>query len=519
MRCAIYCRLSREDEDKLSESESIQNQKSLLVQYATEQQWDITSIYCDEDYSGADRNRPDFKHMIRDAQKRKFDLILCKTQSRFTRDIELVERYIHTLFPLWGIRFVAIADHIDTSLHGNKKARQINGLVNEWYLEDLSENIRMVLDHKRRNGLYIGGFPLYGYQKHPSEKGHLMIDPSAASVVQQIFRWAQEGHGKQKIADLLNQSGIPNPSRYKQEQGLGYVNGSMTDPRGFWSRSSVGRILRNEMYLGTMVQGTHRKLSYKSKKLLSVPKDEWFRVEGTHEAIIDGKTFHAVQHLHKLRSKTDGIGKIHPLAGLVKCMSCGSTMQKNSYTYRGERYCYLRCPSKECKEVQRNTSTCSIRLEALILLVESQIRIHIHNWYSPATVSPEQLQIINFQKENGVKQRLSVLTARLTQRISALESLYLDKVSGLLTPQQFRELSEVLSQEIESLRLTKASLEEGLYRTSSTNDHSAFPKKIIESLMCHSIPRALLLQLISKIEVERKNTETGRQNVRIDWKF
>ncbi|MDF2839044.1 MAG: resolvase, partial [Evtepia sp.] len=285
MRCAIYCRLSREDEEKLSESESIQNQKSMLVQYAVEQKWDIYHIYCDEDYSGADKNRPDFNNMIRDAKMRCFDLILCKTQSRFTRDMELVERYLHSLFPLWGIRFIAIADHIDTSLQGNKKARQINGLVNEWYLEDLSENIRMVLDHKRKQGLYIGGFPLYGYQKHPTEKGRLIIDPTAATVVQKIFSRALEGHGKQQIAHWLNQNGVPNPSRYKQEHGLGYVNGSMMDPRGLWSRTSVGRILCNEMYLGTMVQGTHRKLSYKSHKLLTVPREQWFLVEGTHEAI------------------------------------------------------------------------------------------------------------------------------------------------------------------------------------------------------------------------------------------
>ena len=123
MRCAIYCRLSREDEDRLLESESIQNQKSLLRDYAAEQNWQIYRIYCDEDYSGADRNRPDFNRMLRDAKDQKFDLILCKTQSRFTRDMELVERYIHGLFPQWGIRFIAIADHIDTSLQGNKKAR------------------------------------------------------------------------------------------------------------------------------------------------------------------------------------------------------------------------------------------------------------------------------------------------------------------------------------------------------------------------------------------------------------
>ena len=151
--CAIYTRLSKEDEDKQQpESESIQNQKSLLISYAVERGWDIYHIYCDEDYSGADSLRPDFNKMIEAAKEKKFQIILCKSQSRFTRDMELVEKYIHGLFPIWGIRFIAVADNADTEIKGNKKARQINGLINEWYLEDLSENIRMVFDMKRRQG-------------------------------------------------------------------------------------------------------------------------------------------------------------------------------------------------------------------------------------------------------------------------------------------------------------------------------------------------------------------------------
>ena len=145
--------MSKEDEDKYkTESESIQNQKSLLVSYAVERGWDIYHIYCDEDYSGADSLRPDFNRMIGAAREKKFQILLCKSQSRFTRDMELVEKYIHGLFPVWGIRFVSVADNADTEVRGNKNARQINGLVNEWYLEDLSENIRMVFDMKRRQG-------------------------------------------------------------------------------------------------------------------------------------------------------------------------------------------------------------------------------------------------------------------------------------------------------------------------------------------------------------------------------
>ena len=138
MTCAVYCRLSREDEGRgAAESESIQNQKALLIAYAEKQGWALCRIYSDEDYSGADRARPAFNELLRDAQAGKFQVVLCKNQSRFTRDMELVEKYLHGLFPLWGVRFVAVVDNADTAARGNKKARQINGLVNEWYLEDL----------------------------------------------------------------------------------------------------------------------------------------------------------------------------------------------------------------------------------------------------------------------------------------------------------------------------------------------------------------------------------------------
>ena len=141
MKVAIYCRLSREDDDKLhesDESESIQNQKSMLINYAIERSWDIYNIYCDEDYSGIDSERPEFNKLLEDAKSHKFDIVLCKTQSRFTRDMEIVEKYLHNKFIEWNIRFVSPVDHVDTLDKGNKKSRQINGLVNEWYLEDLS---------------------------------------------------------------------------------------------------------------------------------------------------------------------------------------------------------------------------------------------------------------------------------------------------------------------------------------------------------------------------------------------
>lgn len=503
MRCAIYCRLSREDEEKVIESESMQNQKSLLLNYAKEQAWEIAGVYCDEDYSGADRNRPEFGRMLREARQGAFEIILCKTQSRFTRDMELVERYIHGLFPLWGIRFVAIADHIDTSLQGNKKARQINGLVNEWYLEDLSENIRMVLDHKRRQGQHIGGFPLYGYQKHPREKGRLIVDPQAAAIVRQIFSWAAQGLGKQRIAQLLNDAGLPNPTHYKLEQGSSYRHKSAVTTDRRWNRSTVGRILKNEMYLGIMVQGRNRKVSYKSDQQRSVPPQEWFRVADTHEAIVDRATFDAVQSLHQQRAKSDGSGEIHPLAGLVHCHHCGAVMHKHSYEYKGIRRSYLRCRQKSC--------ACSVRLEDLTAYAEYQIRTLINQWYAQdlgeRTVNAE----LDQPDLESKQQELEILQTRLKTYSDSLQALYLDKVSGFITPEQFQELSCRLSESLTDLRRQEAALQQAIKPT-QCNRKAPFPIQAERP-----VPRALLLCLIQSIEVSKRHGT--QQALIIHWAF
>lgn len=345
MKVAIYCRLSEEDRNKDSpdhESESIQNQKSMLLSYARTQGWELYRIYSDEDYTGADRNRPEFKQLLSDAKERKFDIVLCKTQSRFTRELELVEKYIHGSFPVWGIRFVSVVDNADTENKGNKKARQINGLVNEWYLEDMSENIKSVLNDKRKNGIHIGAFALYGYQKDPEKKGHLIIDEEAAEVVREVFTLFSKGYGKTAIARLLNERGIPNPTEYKRQKGLNYRQPKDKNST-LWKYYAISNMLGNEMYIGNMVQGKYGSISYKSKKNKPRPKEKWYRVQETHEAIIDKELWEKVQAMRKERAKPFAGGEIGLFARKVRCANCGYIMH-SSKTHDKH---YLKCPSRQ----------------------------------------------------------------------------------------------------------------------------------------------------------------------------
>ena len=509
--------MSKEDADRgNTESESIQNQKSLLVHYAVERGWDIYQIYCDEDYSGTDSLRPDFNRMIEAAREKEFQIILCKSQSRFTRDMELVEKYIHGLFPIWGIRFIAVADNADTEVRGNKKARQINGLVNEWYLEDLSENIRAVFDLKRRQGQYIGSSPLYGYQRDPLDRHHLIPDPEAAEVVRQIFQWSLEGRGKQEIARVLNDRGILNPTRYKAErdQSSGHP---AADSRGLWNKTTVWRILHNEMYTGVMVQGRRKKASYKSKVLISLPEEQWFRVEGTHEAIVDRSLFEQVQRGLQLRSKTDGAGEAHLLSGLVKCMDCGSTMSKTTNCQPGRaRVSYLRCKLYADSGKNKLCTRHSVRLDQLIELVSERIRHYVQNYYRleelVLTPPPDTYR-------KALEREQSALTTQLEARSRALKSLYLDKVSGVLGLEQFAELNRDFLLEKSRLEQRLDQVGRELGASAKPPDRAVLAERARALLRLETIPRELVTALIEKIEIGEKDRETGRQEIRIIWKF
>ena len=297
---AINCRLSVEDTDKgMAESESIQNQRAPLQEYARRQNWEIYAVYADEDYSGLREDRPAFQRMLKDAEKGCFSIILCKTQSRFTRNVVTAERYLHESFPRWGIRFVTVVDHVDTAFQGNKKARQINSLVNEWYSEELSENIRAVFRRKMEQGQFLGNYAPYGYCKDPKDRHHLVVDSETAPVVEEIYHLYLSGLSCKMIAERLTERAIPTPSQLKKSRGQDI---GRKDCRK-WSAGTIRKILTNPVYLGHMVQGKEEKISFKEKKVRGLPENRWYVVENTHEAIVKQTIFEEIGRMLKRGKK------------------------------------------------------------------------------------------------------------------------------------------------------------------------------------------------------------------------
>ena len=439
LKVAIYCRLSEEDRNKqlvTDDSGSIQNQKAMLVQYSLEQGWEIFRIYSDDDYAGADRRRPEFNRLLQDAEARKFDIILCKTQSRFTRELELVEKYIHGLFPIWGIRFISIVDNADTDNKGNKKSRQINGLVNEWYLEDMSDNIRSVLKNRRENGFHIGAFALYGYKKDPDQKGRLIIDEEAAAVVREVFTLFSQGYGKTAIARMLNDRGIPNPTEYKRLKGLRYKQPTAKNST-LWKYFAISDMLVNEIYIGNMVQGKYGSISYKTKQNKPRPKSQWYIVEGTHDPIIDRELWDRVQKMIKERAKPFDVGTIGLFARKARCANCGYVMRSSKN--RGKHY--LQCSNRHVAKDACIGSFISVdKLEQMVIDELSRLSEDYLN-KDDLERKIEFCNDLQAQKASILK-NIATYEKRVGELSKGIRELYMDKAKGLISGADYTEMSK-----------------------------------------------------------------------------
>lgn len=509
MKVAIYCRLSEEDRNKQCEtddSNSIQNQKAMLLQYADKQGWSVYDIYSDDDYTGSDRRRPAFNRLLKDAEQHKFDIILCKSQSRFTREMELVEKYIHGLFPIWGIRFVSIVDNADTANKGNKKSRQINGLVNEWYLEDMSESIRSVLNNRRLNGLHIGAFALYGYKKDPDRKGHLLVDEEAAAVVREVFSLFAQGYGKTAIARELNARGIPNPTEYKRLHGLGYQQPYHSNST-LWKYSTISSMLTNEIYIGNMVQGRYGSVSYKTKENRPRPESEWYVVEGTHEAIIDRDLWDRVQSLSKQRAKACKGGTIGLFAKKACCLYCGQVLRSSKA--RGHHY--LRCPNRYvAKDACVGAYIPVSELEQIVLTELHQLSFDDTDLLR-STLEEQKASLLSGIAEHRKK---------VEEYSKGVRELYLDKVNGIISADDYVELARGFTEERGRLELLIRDAEEQIEKLDARWSAGVNRRELLTRYAgVEHLTRAAVVDLIDHVTVGKRDRATGKSPIKIYWNF
>lgn len=513
-KVAIYVRLSREDRDKFdksADSESIINQQIMLLEFCKTQNWDVFKIYNDEDYSGSDRDRPEFNLLLKDAEAKKFDIVLSKTQSRFARDMEIVEKYINTLFPIWGIRFIGLVDNADSDNKSNRKSRQINSMVDQWMLEDLSENIKATLSSKRKAGLWVGAFAPFGYIKDPNNKNHLIPDEEAADIVRYIFKLYLQGYGVNSLARKLNEEGIPNPATYKKSKGQAFQNKNR-DCSTLWGVFSVQRILKNQIYIGHTVQGQTENISYKSTKKRSKPKEEWDIVKNTHVPIIDEYTFYKVQESLNNNRRSDKTGTASIFANKIKCLRCGGSMRTQICNKKKYYVCHRHFIAPDlCEGTYVSLS-----------VVSKTVLSELHKLYD-AYIDDETVAK-NLNVTNKLEEKLNFLNKQaenLNNEYSKVENrfkhLYYDKIDGVLSNEDYEILYKDCKEKQQKFQKQLATLNEKISMVSEQKKQTSNIKDIITQFRnIKELDRYTIETLIDYIEVG--GTKNNRI-IKIHWNF
>jgi len=502
-----YLRLSREDGDKL-ESDSIKNQRELIKEYAAQHESiHLIEEYVDDGFSGTTYERPDFQRLITDIKAGKINCIIVKDLSRMGRNYIETGRYLEKIFPLMGVRVISILDNYDSFNSDSEYDKIIipfKNLINDSYCRDISAKIRSQFDVKRKNGKFIGSFASYGYKKDPEDNNHLVIDPYAADIVRMIFRMKLAGSNQQRIAEKLNSMGILPPAEYKRSQGYNYDCGYRTGKNPKWEITSINRILVNEIYTGTMVQGLNRKINYKVKRSQAVPKDEWIRVENTHEPIIEKELFDTVQRLLQLETRTaPDKGEIYLFSGLVVCGDCGQNMVRRKVKKNGKDYAYLHCRTHKKGE---GCSPHQISAEKLELIVLSAIQVQIELLVRAESI----LKTIDYiPEEQTFVKTVTCQIEELDKEIERYQALeaqaYSDKKDAVITDDEYHMITKRFSYKLNDLTEKKNQLQDTKIQLLKNKIHlKPWIQDFKKYRNIEKLDRSLVVELIDRIIVYDK---------------
>ena len=513
----LYIRLSKEDGDK-AESNSISNQRDLIYSFLKEKE-DI-QVYeekVDDGYSGVGFNRPALISMLEDVKQGKVNCIIVKDLSRFGRNYIETGRYIQQIFPFMGVRFIAINDHYDSE-HMDSQTDNIilpfKNLMNDSYSRDISIKVRSQIEVRQKRGDYIGSFPVYGYFRDQERKGKLVIDYAAAEVVRDIFDMRIKGYNNRRIADYLNEHGIPSPMEYKMLLHWRYTTSFKLKAQAKWSPIAVERILKNEIYTGVMVQGKEKTLNYKVKKRIKVDKMEWIRVEDTHEAIITKEVFAIVQKLMLRDTRTAPDGKkLYLFSGLLRCGGCGGNMVRKKIRSAGSEYCYYICSNNK-----NDKSVCSshrIREDFLRKAVLEMLRTHLS---LVSTMDEMEGMIAKLPlQEQEVQKRCRQLEERRNElaRYQKLKiSVYEDYKETLLTPKEYLEMKEDYEVSCRQLEEAIETLEREVSLLVKDNGlHSPWIERLKDSGNISELDRGLLAMTVEEIIV------MDSEHIKIHFKY
>lgn len=497
---AIYIRLSREDGDK-EENDSVGNQRKLLTEYVSRHDdFILYDIYIDDGYTGTNFNRPAFQKMIADIEDKKVNCVVVKDLSRFGRDYIDTGRYLERIFPELGVRFISVSDNIDSIKQAYDMLLPIKNIFNEQYARDISNKIQATVKSKQKAGEFIGAFTSYGYKKSPVNKNKLVIDEYASEVVKRIFAMYAQGIGKQSIAKQLNAEGILCPSEYKKLNGENYKNCNRLKTTSYWTYSTINTMLHNEMYIGNMIQGKkHQRMRGKQHK---VDKENWVRVENTHEPIIDRDTWDKVRKLlSKKHRDIDLETNKNIFAGFIKCGDCGRSMMKNfwrradgskSYSF----YCgtYKRSGKDYC-------TPHTLPFQVLNDIVLGDLKAIIRNVENLQELIKKQ-SCTELKIKNSTNTELIKVKAELERVKKLKKSIYEDYKDELISKEEYLSYREDYQQK-EALYSKQIETLEAKKKETVTEDVFETPwlKRLLELKDIEELDRDIVVEMIDEITV------------------
>lgn len=509
-KVAIYIRLSREDGDK-EESSSVTNQRDIITRFVKENEnFVIINEYVDDGWTGTNFNRPAFQKMLQDIEKGIIDTVITKDLSRLGRDYIDTGHFIQRYFPEKKVRYIAILDNIDTLEDaGMNDIAPFKSVINDMYVKDISKKIRSALEERKKSGNFLGVTAPYGYMKNPENKYQLIINEKEAKVVRHVFDLYLQGNGLTKIAQILTQEGIEVP-------GIARNIGKTRQTKLYdcWKQTTISRMLKNQVYIGNLEQFKRKKINYKSKIRVTVPEDERYICEGTHEAIISKEQFEQVQEIintntsFKAGTKHDYLFK-----GLLYCADCGAKLYLTYSNYALKKYgeyryttiCYTY--SKLFKQCSRHSNSIPILENLLITNIKKVCSLYINK-----NLKEELVNIAEVKKEdseNNYESKLQELEKKIEDSSMYIRNLYIDKVRGIITERDYIDLQKGFENERQNYEKQKEQLIKLVNKQKTKKEDQEKIKKLAEEFVSLNQPtKELLNQLIEKITISEDNEVT-----------
>ena len=510
-KTALYCRLSQDDGLE-GDSNSIQNQKNILQKFAEDHHFPNPCFYVDDGFSGGNFQRPAFQQMISDMENGEIGIIVTKDLSRLGRNQLHTGLYIEERFPMFGVRYIAINDNVDTDSSESNDLMPFKNLFNEWFIRDTSRKIRAVLKAKAERGERLGTRAPYGYIKDPETK-KLAVDDEAAAIVRRIFAMCASGNGPSQIARILKKEQVLTPTMYAYTRyGMNHTCLDTAHPYN-WSDSAIANLLENEIYLGNTVNMKYSTKSYKDKRRVEHSREECLLFKDTHPALITQEVWDIVQRVRKNRRRPTKMEEQNKYSGLVFCADCGSNMVLHRARTMSASYNHF-----TCRTYKKDGESCTGHYIRECVLDEVVLE-DLRRVTAMARERPEEFAAYIGSRQSAEIQReirrqekeLAAMRKRKAELDAIFKKLYEDSVLSRITTEQFQMLSSSYTEEQNQIAAGIPQKEADIQRLRETvSGTDGFLDKAKRYMDITELTPELLRLFIEKIVVHEKEVKWSK---------